>query len=130
MQLTNELLARYIGGQMEIQNEIERYILRGEIASANNRGGVLQVRFAWFARGVGQPLPSHWVNESDLDYNLELMEGFTNIADIGRGSEGGSRISIQSVISGELIVFFPPDGSKLDPAKVEGLDLTSTTPSK
>ncbi|MEK9157873.1 MAG: hypothetical protein AAB638_01655 [Patescibacteria group bacterium] len=99
MRLTDELLARYVGGQMEIQNEIERYLLRGEVASAENRGGILKVRFAWLAKGVGQPLPSRWVNEGNLDYNLELMEGFTNIADIGPGSEGGSRISIQSVIS-------------------------------
>lgn len=125
MRFTQEMLSRYVGGQMEIQNEIERYILRGEIAQVALEGDELSVRFAWLAKGEGYPpLPERWANKEELDYGLTLMEGFTSISDIGPSHDGGSsRIAIQSIISNELIVFFPPDGSKLDPAKVEGLVL-------
>ncbi len=126
MQLTQEMLARYVGGQMEIQNQIERYMFRGEIAQVTLEGDELKVRFAWFAKGEGYPpLPKRWVNDERLDYGLTVLEGFTAIEDIGPGADGGSnRIVINSMVSSEHVVFFPPDGSKLDPAVVEGLVLT------
>ncbi len=123
MRLTTEVLTPYVGGQVEIQNEIERYIFRGEIAQVTVDGEELQVRFTWFAKGEGYP-PIRWVKADHLDYGLSLTVGFTSISEIGRGSKSGSnRICIESVISNETIVFFPPDGSRLDPAKVEGLVL-------
>jgi hypothetical protein len=119
--VTTESMARFKGGQLEIQNEIERYLLRGEIGEITVEGDQLTIRFAWLAKGEGfPPLPNRWVRDSNLDYSLPLMEGFTGVSDIGPSSEGGgNRLAINSVVSNEMLVFFPPDGSKLDRAKVE-----------
>lgn len=117
MQLTSELLARYAGGQLEIQNQNEGYLYRGEVERAWIEGDDLCVRFVWFAKGEGYPsLPERWVSEPDLDYKASLT--LVSASEIGEG-----RLSFRVMLVGELGVFFPPDGSKLDPTKVEGLVL-------
>lgn len=126
MRLTTEVLARFVGGQMEIQNQSEGYIHRGEIEEVAVEGEMLQVKFAWCAKGEEYPsIPTRWVKDDLLEYGLSLVEGFTSISDIGQGDSGSSRICIQSVLSGETIVLFPPDGSRLDRNKVVGLDPVS-----
>lgn len=121
MELTTEVLAGYKGGQIEIQNQNEGYLYRGEIADAEVKDGDLVVWFNWQAKGESYPpFPTRWVKEENRNFVLSLMEGFTSIRDIGPGAEGGSnRILILSLISSEIIILYPPDGSKLDPANVE-----------
>ena len=117
MQITNEMLARYVGGQMEIQNQDEGYLYRGEIEAIGMEDNNLQAKFKWLAKGEGfPPLPSRWINNERLDYfaNLEIYTP----SDIGDG-----RLCFNSFISGETVVLYPPNGSKLDPTKVEGLVL-------
>jgi hypothetical protein len=123
MLLTTETLQRFVGGQMEIQNQIEQYLFRGEIARISVQGENLEVQFAWFAKGEGYPrLPYRWVNDENLSYSLTLLQGFTSVSDIGPGPKGGgSRINITSIVSNEMIVLYPPGGSKLNPTRVEGL---------
>jgi len=108
---------------MEIQNSVEKYIFRGEIESIAVEGSELKVKFAWLAKGVGfPPIPQKWVKDDKLDYAMSL--DICAVSDIGPsgGDVGGSnRICIDCQIVGELNVLFPPDGSKLDPTKVEGL---------
>ena len=67
MELTNEILAKYIGGDMEIQNSFEEYLFRGPIASAViTEDMTLKVKFKWLAKGVGfPPLPEKWI-KADL----------------------------------------------------------------
>jgi len=111
---------------MEIQNEGEEYLYRGEIKAIVVEDGELRVQFAWVAKGEGYPpLPSRWVNDTKLDYatSLEICSA-SNIGSSGHDKGGGDRICINSPIVGEVIVLYPPDGSKLDPAKVEGLVIT------
>jgi hypothetical protein len=115
MQVTSELLAKYVGGQMEIQNQGEGYVYRGEVRTAIVDIDELQVKFVWLARGVGYP-PVRWVKADQPDYAASLEIYHTS--DIGDG-----RLCFSSAIVGEQVVLFPPDGSKLDPAKVEGLQL-------
>jgi hypothetical protein len=121
MRLTTADVARFVGGQMEIQNQSEGYIYRGEIATIAVENNELQVKCAWLGKGEGYPpLPKRWVKDDQLDYgaNLEVY----SVSDIGPGEEGDSRLCLQSGIVGETVVLFPPNGSKLDRAKVEGLD--------
>ncbi len=120
--LEAETAAKYKGGQMEIQNSMEGYLYRGEIKDITVENGTLKVRFSWIAKGVGYPkLPEKWVKDDTPAYeaNLELYSA----SNIGPTSEigGGDRICLFSAITDEVVVIFPPDGSKLDPAKVEGL---------
>ena len=125
MQLTQEVAASYKGGQIEVQNPDEEYIYRGEIATITvqdeGEDATLKVTFNWMAKGEGfPPLPSRWVNDDRLTYDAILM--IYTITDIGDG-----RIMLTSFIIGETVVLFSPDGSKLDPSRVEGLNLEEVT---
>lgn len=120
MELTPEMAARYVGGQIEVQNPGEGYIYRGEITTATVEGGgddaTFKVALKWMAEGEGRPLPSRWVNSTKLTYAASLL-----IYDVSDKRDG--RILLQSPIVGEIVILFPPGGSKLDPARVEGLSL-------
>lgn len=121
MELTTALLALYVGGQMEIQNQGEGYLFRGEVESIAVEEGELRVHFAWLARGEGfPPVPNQWVKDDRPDY-VASLEIYT-ASDIGPSAGGGaSRIHLNSSIVGETAVLYPPDGSKLDRSRVEGL---------
>lgn len=126
MKLTTELLAPYIGGQIEIQNRNESYLYRGEIDTAEVSGSCLQVTLKWLALGVDfPPIPSKWVVSSTKNYAVDLnSSAVSNIASSGEEIGGGDRICINTHPAiGELIVLYPANGSKLDPAKIEGLTL-------
>jgi hypothetical protein len=121
MKLTNGVLEKYVGGQMEIQNRGESYIFRGEIKTIaiDATEQELVVKFNWLAKGDGfPPIPNKWVNQGRLDYAAGV-ELFSSCSDIGN-----DRLCFGSQIIGELVVLYPPGGSVLDPAKVEGLILT------
>jgi hypothetical protein len=114
--LTQAILASYIGGQIEIQNPAEGYLYRGEIsqASLTQEDTELNIKMAWMAKGEGYPqIPFRWVESNELTYGLSLQ--ICQISDIGPGSEGGNtRIQLNVSITGETVVLFPPNGSKLD----------------
>lgn len=119
MELTAELVATFVGGQLEVQNEVEGYLYRGEIATATVEEETLKITLVWMAKGVGfPPLPERWVSDDRLTYDASLS--IYGVDDIGDG-----RITLNSWIVHELVVLYPPGGSKLDPAKVEGLQLVS-----
>lgn len=123
MKLTQKKVVQYAGGQIEVQNPAERYLYRGEIATITVGGkgddAILRVTLNWMAKGEGfPPLPDRWVNDDQLSYDASLL--VYSAANIGDG-----RIALNSFIVGETVVLYPPGGSKLDPAKVEGLVLAS-----
>lgn len=120
MKLTSQILATFIGGQLEIQNESEGYMYRGEISGAkigDNHGTEdVCVAFAWVAKADGPPpIPTGWTLDRTTEYKASLE--IYSASDIGNG-----RICINCAINGELAVFFPPGGSKLDRAKIKGLE--------
>ena len=121
MEITTELLSRFVGGQLEIQNQKEGYPYRGEVESVevDVDEDLIKVRFAWLANGEGYPpIPTRWVKDDRLDYSVSLM-----LSSASDNSNGRLTVNVYGV--GEFLVFFPPDGSKLDPARVEGLVLAS-----
>jgi hypothetical protein len=112
----SERAKAYVGGQMEVQNPVERYFFRGEIETISADNEELRIHFKWVAKGEGYPpFPKRWVKSDKLDYAASL--GIYQISDIGEG-----RIALLSPITNETVVLFPPNGSKLDPSKVEGLE--------
>lgn len=125
MGLTSQDVVRYKGGQMEIQNQKERCLYRGEIEAITVENGTLRVKFTWLAKGEGYPpIPKKWVRDAKSDYtaNLEIY----SVSNIGPSNDeigGDDRIFLISSIVGETVVLYPPNGSKLDPAKIEGLQL-------
>src|SRR3989344_5277936 len=125
MQLTTQAVERFKGGQMEIQNPNEGYMYRGEVETIGVENNELKVKFAWLAKGEGfPPIPKKWVKDDRLDYSASLeIYAVSDIRSSGHDTGGDSRICLNSFIVGETVVLFPPNGSKLDPAKVEGLQL-------
>ena len=126
IRLTSSMLNTFTGGQIEVQNQGEGYLYRGEIKTAEVEDNEVRITLNWMAKAEGfPPIPTGWVADSRLDYAASL-EIYT-ASDIGPGSEGGGRrLCLNSSIMGETVVLFPHDGSKLDPAKVKGLTLAST----
>ena len=125
MQLTTEMLKRFVGGQMEIQSESGRYLYRGEIQAITVENNELRVKFTWLAKGEGfPPIPQKWIKAAFVDYKASLDIYSTN--DIGPSDAeigGDSRLCLMSSILDEIAALFPPNGSKLDPTEVEGLQL-------
>ncbi len=124
MNPTTQSFARFVGGQIEIQDVREGHLYRGEIASITIENGHICFKFAWLARCV-DPLAvqKEWINEEKLDHEASLIVCTFN--DIGPSSTGGdNQVCISAGMGVEIFVLYPPNGSKLDPARVEGLRLT------
>ncbi len=123
MKLTTQAVARFRGGQMEIQNQEEGYLYRGEVETIAVVDNALRVKFAWLAKGEGfPPIPKRWVKDDQLDYTASLeIYSASDIGSSGGEVGGDSRIRLSSFTVGETVVLYPPNGSKLDRAKVEGL---------
>jgi len=119
--LTPDVLAAYIGGQMEIQTEDE--VRRGKIAEIAIVKGFFTVRFAWVARGQGTvPTISKWINDKELYFKLGVS--LFTVSNIGPRSGGSlDRLCLLAPIIEWEIVLFPKGEGRLDPAKVEGLVL-------
>lgn len=121
MNLTSEIIARFVGGQLEVQNEQKNYIYRGQIKTATvNEKNDLAVEFEWNAKGDDGFPPLGWTASDVLTYNVSLNK--YSVSDIGpsRGV-GDNRLCLMSSITGETVVLFPPNGSRLDLNRVKGL---------
>lgn len=116
MQVDQATLDRFVGGEIEIQNQNERYIYRGEISGVVLDGDKLHFDLAWMAKGVGYPpFPTGWERAHTLAYDVNLMiYVFSDIGD--------DRLNLSSFISGEVTVLFPPNGSKLDQSLIKEKD--------
>lgn len=124
MILTNEMLARYVGGQLEIQDHDEGIVYRGRIKTIAAFGDRIIMKLAWAAKSELNAA-FKWVNYGKLDYIIDLIfYSATNIGPSGGEIGGDDRIYFTSPSPSwtrKIIVLFPPNGSKLDSNKVEGL---------
>jgi hypothetical protein len=108
--ITTQTLKPYVGGQVEIQNASKGYLYRGEIEDVEVQNGNMVVTFAWMAKGIDfPPVPSGWRLLSSTLYGVRLSR--FDAKNLGPGEVGGDRLGLIS--NDETIVFFPPDGSKL-----------------
>jgi len=120
MKLTTADVTRLIGGQMERQNSRDGYIYRGEISTIAIVNNKLTVRLSWNAKGEGfPPIPQQWVEDKNITFSTSLnLYTVSNIGPSGGDIGGGDRLCLNCPTTGEMIVLYPPDGSKLDPAKI------------
>jgi hypothetical protein len=116
VELTQEILDGYKGGQFEIQNTVEGYLYRGDVTEIGvNSNNSVEITFAWLAKGEGfPPFPTGWVNDTNLRYAASLE--IYSVSDIGDG-----RLCLMSPIVDETTVLYPPNGSKLSTREVKGL---------
>lgn len=120
MQVDQATLDRFVGGEIEIQNPNERYIYRGEVSGVVLNGDELHFDLAWMAKGQGNSsLPTGWERYHQLTYDVSLM--IYTVSDIG-----GDRLCLNSFITCETTVLFPPNGSKLDQSLIKEKDVSST----
>ena len=104
---------------MEVQNQGEGYLYRGEIETIEVYHGSLTVSLAWNAKEEGYPVPTgRWMVHEDLDFAVTLE--FCSV------TESGKRMVIQNTGIGEIATLFPKGGSRLNPNQVEGMQLAST----
>lgn len=111
MQLENANLRSFVGGQIEIQNRPERYLMRGEIKSIRIEGegddAMLVVELNWMAKDEGY-LSSRtglWTKSSNATYTLNLMTyGTTRLGD--------GKISLIPSVMNEVVVLFPKGSKK------------------
>lgn len=123
MQLTRELVAKFIGGDMEIRNPTQVYNSRGNIFRGPIKGvvfkrdGWLKVKFFWLARAPrsldGQDThPSTWT-KCRFSHLYVPPLGFSECSK-------GVLISNHLTLDNSTTLF-PPGGEHLDPAHVAGL---------
>lgn len=119
MSLTTTDVAKYVGGQMEVQNRKQIYMYCGQIAeiniAENKGGGELHVTFDWLAKAINYPLPlKRWVRVDPKEYVITLRIYIaTQIAD-------GS-LALNSRITGEDTILLQANKKKLRLSEVEGL---------
>lgn len=115
MDIVDQDLQRFVGGQLEIQSEGK--IFRGEISAVKLLGGFtyLRIEYAWLAELDKATAEWHAVENKMENFRLELCHG----NDIGPSADGGdSRVFL--IYPGGVATFFPPNGSKLDRSRVVG----------
>ncbi len=117
--ITADFLQRFVGGQLEYENTMGHYRFRGEIERVwieGSKNATMYVLLKWLAE-MGED--SRWHGAVDtLDYSVGLAETSFSEAD-------DSTVHYVSTLIQEKGTFFPPEGSRLDPLEVEGLQLPS-----
>ncbi len=112
MELTAELVAPFVGGQIEIKNMDGKYLFRGQIATIDVANQAFVVTLDWMAENIEFPSGVQWVKDDNLTYEV-----FIRLHSI-RIDEGHLTIVFPSIR--ELVTLFMQDESTLNSSVVEG----------
>lgn len=116
MELTQDIVDGYVGGQLEVQNMSENYLYRGEIKSvtmdSEDGSQRIVITFAWLAKMS----ETGWEVNDPKPYKASMA--LYKASDVGQG-----RIFLSSPFLRESTTLFPPGGSKLEASEVQGLVL-------
>lgn len=115
--ITRKLLAKYVGGQMEIKNYKSGSLSRGQVKTIVLQKEKIDVEFDWLAKNEGTPEnPKGWV-KSDPSWSYVLPLKHFSVSNIG------DNLRLETSDTGEVFTLFPSDGERIDPAMVAGLQL-------
>jgi hypothetical protein len=120
VELTQDTLDRYEGGQLEIHDPRRGYLSRGEIDGISLNGADVRITFTWRAERRGYPQASgHWANDTELSYTVSL-------SDFSYSEIGLRRVCLSSQTPDDAVTltFYMQGEPGLDPAEVDGLELT------
>lgn len=113
----------YAGGQIEIQNNVEDYLYRGQIDSIkvkedkeDSRFDELEVKLKWLAKSDPEIGGTYWKKDSRKEYVVTLYGALA--ADLEK-----NRMGICVPIINEMITLYPKGGSRLEPSEVKGLKM-------
>ena len=109
MNLTTELLARYIGGDVLVRSIVGNYLYRGPCMEIEVDTDTLWIRFSWLAKNGGGLLrPTDvWENTDRLEHMMKLVGHAVHELPDGC-------VYLDLTLTNESVVFFPPSGEKLD----------------
>jgi hypothetical protein len=116
-------------GQMNILNQDTGITFCGQLKNLtiDESGKTFTAEFVWLAESNSHP-QKDWKN-SDIPLdgkNFEWDLNSCSIVNIGPGTEKGIDCWLLTFFeTRELVAIHPPDGERLDPALVEGLDFDS-----
>lgn len=103
---------------MEIQGINIESIYRGEVESITLDESAIRVKFKWLA--ILKGFPPKWTANGELAYKVRL--DYYDVRNVGPSAGkvgGGNRLFMQSPIMDDVVVLYPPDGSKIDPDDVK-----------
>lgn len=108
MELTEESLRRFVGGQLDIQNPDFDYHFRGEIRSVSLKGELLIFHFSREATlNDGE-----WEESSEIHWVCYLREGWYI-----SGAEEGRIVLEQTKTNVRAVLFLPEDGDIIELAR-------------
>jgi hypothetical protein len=108
MNIIHDLLASFIGGELEIINVRNEHRTVGCIESLIVEDGKICVIFRWAWERSSNTAP--WI-KSPMESYYQATSIFQNGASsIGLGKTGGERVSMASPFADDMLVFYPPDG--------------------
>jgi hypothetical protein len=118
IELTHEIIAKLVGGQLEIQSCVSGHLYRGQVSEMAFEGEgeslTLVVKFSWLAMMAGD---FNWevVHLPPFGVGISAHEVF----DIEEGT-----FQLNCIFNGMIALFFPADSSStLEPSEVRGLSL-------
>lgn len=116
MQLDQSTMSSYLGGEIEVQNQKERYIYHGGIKSVavNEVENELTLELSWVAKAIRfPPVPIKWVRDDAFTYTVNLDH--YSFLKIGR-----LYLWLNSYVTGEVVYIYPPDaGGKFDQSLIQ-----------
>lgn len=119
-QLDPERVAQFTGGQMEMQNPVEKYLYRGQIKSIRlvkeDKNVSLEAEFDWVVQADfnGKLPTSDWRVAEPKPYSTTLLCATASWIDEGYAQER-QRLVLNSAVTNELIAMFPPGYSDFYP---------------
>lgn len=106
--------ARFIGGQLVVENSQQGYRSCGEVSAIEVSGMFARIYLEWNAYQEGfPPFPDTWAKDNFLSFMIPVDSC------LGVGTSTISHLS--DVVPGETVVIYQPNNRFLDPARVEGL---------
>ena len=123
LKLTDKVVARFRGGQMEIMDPGRSPAYRGEIETIAIKDGKLVVTFSWFAKGEGF-LPRRWTKEDRVKHEVDLVAYTASYTHPSKGeNDKGNKIGLYCSTTGEIFMLYPPGSNGILPlARIEGFE--------
>ncbi len=123
MELTNEILVKFIGGDIQIFDSLRDRCICGPVTSVRLDGSTLSATFEWLAQsdGSAREPSSKWrvVQQPGQQILRAMTVANATIKDVGNG-----HVSVKSWPRRIILILCPNEPRyKLNPSKVRGLEL-------
>lgn len=123
MHLTQVVVSRFAFGQVETRKRDRQYILRGDIEIIVVNQGTLDIVCHWVAlKDTSEPGTHGWVLCQIRNFSYQTAQYSYDEEELKE--TGVLRLTNSNDPYEDEILIHPPDGSRLDPQHVEGIEPT------